>query len=124
MDASRHLHSVLHPFACLWVGLPWRTFTLSGHYSRAFGYYAASVLPSARWQFRAPGHGLRGMPGLWRAAHFLSVLRADPERCLDRVASVATFGSDGWQVELCPTADSHALKQQWRRWSALTSRLW
>jgi len=29
MDASRHLHSVLHPFACLWVGFPWRTFTLS-----------------------------------------------------------------------------------------------
>jgi len=22
-----------------------------GHYSQAFGYYAASVLPSARWQF-------------------------------------------------------------------------
>lgn len=79
MDASRHLHSVLHPFACLWVGLPWRTFTLSwplqlgicqpahhtdaardrpspcpGHYSQAFGYYAASVLPPVRWHFRAP----------------------------------------------------------------------
>jgi len=29
MDASRHLHSVLHPFACLWVDFPWRTFTMS-----------------------------------------------------------------------------------------------
>jgi hypothetical protein len=28
-----------------------------GHYSQAFDYYAASVLPSARWQFRAPSLG-------------------------------------------------------------------
>jgi hypothetical protein len=57
MDASRHLHSVLHPFACLWIGLPWRTFTCPGQYSQAFGYYAASVLPPAHWHFRAPEHG-------------------------------------------------------------------
>ncbi len=29
MVASRHLHSALHPFTCLWIDLPWRTFTLS-----------------------------------------------------------------------------------------------
>jgi hypothetical protein len=29
MDAPRHLLSALHPFACVWVGFPWRAFTLS-----------------------------------------------------------------------------------------------
>jgi len=29
MAASRHLHSALHPFTCLWTGFPWRTFTMS-----------------------------------------------------------------------------------------------
>ena len=29
MTVSCHLHSALHPFACLWVGFPWRAFTVS-----------------------------------------------------------------------------------------------
>ena len=29
MDASRHLHSALHPLTCLSTDFPWRTFTLS-----------------------------------------------------------------------------------------------
>src|SRR5262245_65199873 len=31
------------------------------HYSKAFGYYAASALPSARWHVRAPRRGTCGM---------------------------------------------------------------
>jgi hypothetical protein len=34
------------------VLLTWRSFTLSTALPMAFGYYAASVLPSARWHFR------------------------------------------------------------------------
>src|SRR5207247_1094484 len=29
LAAYRHLLSLLHPFASVWFGLPWRTFTLS-----------------------------------------------------------------------------------------------
>ena len=34
------------------VLLPWRSFTMSTALPMALGYYAASVLPSARWPFR------------------------------------------------------------------------
>jgi hypothetical protein len=54
MNASRHLHSALHPLTCLSAGFPWRTFTLAVPLQPAFGYYAASVLRSTRWHFRAP----------------------------------------------------------------------
>jgi len=47
----------LHPFGSAYPGGP---SPCPGHYSQAFGYYAAAVLPSARWQFRAPEHGLSG----------------------------------------------------------------
>lgn len=64
MDASRHLHSVLHPFACLWVGLPWRTFTLSWRLQPGVWLLRRIRPPSRALAFSRPiaGQGGVGVP--------------------------------------------------------------
>ena len=59
MVASRHLHSALHPFTCLWTGFPWRTFTLSCPLQSRIWLLRRLRPPPPRASIFAPHHWAR-----------------------------------------------------------------
>jgi hypothetical protein len=64
MAAYRHLPSALHPFACRFLGLPWRTFTMSCRLPAGVGLLRRLRPPVRMLAFShpLPGQGGVGVP--------------------------------------------------------------
>jgi hypothetical protein len=64
MDAPRHLPSALGPLTCLWIGVPWRSFTMSRPLQPSVGLLRRLCPPFHALAFLRPitGQGGVGVP--------------------------------------------------------------
>ena len=89
MAAYRHLLSLPHPFASVWFGLPWRTFTLS-------------------WPLQ---------PGIWLLRRRRPPLRAlavsRPGARAERCGSSPVPIGDVFAIRSCPLYTGCAVEQSW-----------